>query len=311
MPKLFTESQNAGSLKTAGDGTFPVLLISPGQGASGYYSEEVIAQYAAEAWPKGTHVYLDHLKEGESRTPEKLLGILVEETTVAADGSAVNRFKPFKRHQEWIEEVAPYVGLSISVRGDGKVGTIDGKSTTIVESLDPHITNTVDLVSYAGRGGKFLESFLEEANATEITSTQTEPSAGAAKGNKTMTEEQIAELLALKPLVESLVAKMDARESAEADADANKVEVTEALASAVEAMRAVESAEVTPSVKDRLIERIKSGDFDVEDAIAADKTYREEIIKSLGAETSVNLNESIGAGIRSTEGAVDTNVNGW
>src|SRR5690349_5992637 len=81
--KTLVESRGAGSVKApAADGSFEVVLIAPGQGSSGYYSEEVIRDYAPTAWPKGTHVYLDHLKEGETRSPERLLGALVEDTVI-------------------------------------------------------------------------------------------------------------------------------------------------------------------------------------------------------------------------------------
>jgi hypothetical protein len=280
MTKLLTESHAPGNLVAKGDGTYPVVLISPGRGSSGYYSETLIESYAPQAWPKGTHVYLDHLKEGETRSPEKLLGTLIEETTVDESGNAVNRFKPLSKHAEWIEEIAPFVGLSISAQGTGKPGTIDGEPAYVVETLDPHVTNTVDIVSYAGRGGKFLESFLEEANASENPGSQVQES-GATKGNGTMTlEEQVAALLVS---VGALVQKIDARESAEADAAAVVPEVKAQVAEAVEATRKVAEAEISASLKATLNEGILNGEYDVDAAIAKDVAYREEIRAELAA----------------------------
>jgi hypothetical protein len=306
--KVLVESVGAGALSKSADGTYPVVLISPGRGSSGLYSEALIESYAPAAWPKGTHVYLDHLKEGETRTPEKLLGTLVEETTINGDGAAVNRFKPLSKHREWIEEIAPFVGLSISAQGTGQTESIDGQDVLVVETLEPHITNTVDIVSYAGRGGKFLESFLEEANASaEVPSTQAESTSGATKGTSTMTlEEQVTALI---ETVNALVAKIDARELAEAADAAAGADVRAEVALAVDAALAVESAEVATSTHDLLIEQIKGGAYDVNSAIQKDKELREEIRAEFEAK---GLIESVGG--TSVNGAVSTDslsVTGW
>jgi len=303
MTKTLVETRGAGSVKApAADGSFEVVLIAPGQGSSGYYTEELLREYAPAAWPKGTHVYLDHLKKGETRSPERLLGALVEETVIdPATGEAKNRFKPLSKHREWVEEVREYVGLSISAQGDGREGEIDGRSTFIVESLDPNVTNTVDVVSYAGRGGRFLESYLEEANTT-----LSDSPAGSGKETNTMTvEEQIAHLTSI---VEGLVAKIDAREATAT----HEVEVDEAVKAerknAVEAAQAVADAELTESQRKLLYARIEAGDYDVSAAIDADKALREEIRADLEAK---NLNE---AGSSASGGPKDENlyeVTGW
>lgn len=301
MSKVLIENTPSGSIKPAADGSYPVVLISPGQGSSGYYREEVIADYAPAAFPKGTHVYLDHLKEGETRTPEKLLGTLIEDTVVNESGEAVNRFKPLKKHAEWIEEVRGVVGMSVSVRGDGRPGEINGVNTLIVESLDPHITNTVDLVSYAGRGGRFLESYLEEALAADQEDThQSEPLAEHRKDNETMAlEEQVADLI---ESVKGLVAKIDARESKDEtpDADADR-------AAAVAAVVAVESADISDATKARLTEGIKAGNYDVDSVIEAEKALREEIRAEFEARTL----EEAGASAANGGNSDLTDVKGW
>ena len=300
-----TESAKLG---TATDGSYPIVLISPGQGTSGYYHEQVIRDYAPTAFPKGTHVYLDHLKEGEQRTPEKLLGTLIEDTTVNDAGEAVNRFKPLRKHAEWIEEVKSFVGMSVAVRGSARKGEVDGNPTAIVESLDPHITNTVDVVSYAGRGGRFLESFLDEANAAdkETPSTHAESSAGTAKGNDTMTlEEQLAKLI---PIVESLVTKIEARESAEAEAAEKVAEAEAERVAAVEAAKAVAGSELTESVRADLYTQIAAGNYDVQGVIDRDKALREEIRQEF---TESGFVEAGASAAGSAGAAVDTDVKGW
>lgn len=281
---VFREARPAGSIGEATDGTFPVVVMTPGQGSSAYYREDVIRRDISTALPAGTHVYLDHLKKGETRSAERLLGYLTEDTTVDENGHAVNHFKPLSKHREWLEEVKHLVGLSISIDGEGKRGIVDGRETIIAESFTPNITNSVDVVPYAGRGGRFLESYLEEANADEETRTLAE--SGSTEGNEYIMADIDKE--AVEALVESvngLVATITARESAEAEAANEATDVAADRAAAVDAVIAVESAEgLTESVKDRLLEQIKDGNYDVAEAIEADAKYREEVVTSLGGE---------------------------
>lgn len=294
--------EDAKRLEADKDGSYPVVLISPGQGSSGFYTEEVIREYAPAALPKGSHVYLDHLKEGETRTPERLLGTLIEDTQVDEEGNAVNRFKPLSKHAEWIEEVRPHVGLSISVHGTGREEVIDGRKTVVVETLDPHITNTVDLVSYAGRGGRFLESYLEEA-IQDSKPNPAETSAGTEEGKNSMelTAEQI-----------SALATAIAGQLPQANVEPPEPQIVadpEDRTAAIEATLKVESAEISKSVKDRLIEGIKAGNYEVDAVIAETVALREEI--------KTELTESLGAGVGSSaagDGAGagnDYEIKGW
>lgn len=319
----FVESVGAPLGATREDGSYPVVLITPGQGTSGFYHESVIQEYAPTALPKGTHVYLDHLREGEERSPSKLLGYLCEDTTVDDEGNAHNRFMPLSKHREWIEEVKSLVGLSVAVAGEGRAGEVNGRKTVIVESLRPSVTNTVDMVSYAGRGGRFLESYLEEANQEEgdtptdnldpdspegaVEDRTLSDAGGTTKGNESMTysEEQINSLISG---VSDLVAKLT--ESAKAAGEQPSVD--EDRAAAVDAVRAVESADISDATKARLLEGIKAGNYDVEADIEHEKALRE----SLREELRVELTESLGSGLGSSAGGAsasddDYTVKGW
>lgn len=291
------------------DGSYAIVLITPGQGSSGFYREDVIRDYAPAAFPKGTHVYLDHLKEGETRTPGKLLGTLIEETTVNDDGEAVNRFKPLTKHREWIEEVKPYVGFSVAVAGEGRRGEVNGRQTVIVESLTPSITNTVDLVSYAGRGGRFLESYLEEANSLEEGArTQPDPQDGSRKENETTmtyTEEQVTNLIAG---VESLVAKLTESLNPEPK---GKDEVAEDRFAAIEAVRAVEAADISDKAKARLLEGIKAGNYDVAELIEEAETERKELREALEAQLEAEVGASARSFNESASNSSTIEVKGW
>lgn len=276
----FIES-STGAFSDAVDGSYPVTLLTPGQGATAYYSEEVVARDAPAAFPKGTHVYLDHLQKGEQRTAAKILGTLVADTTIReSDGAAVNRFLPVNSWKPLVEDVHKIAGLSINAAGTAKIGVIDGKATRIAESIDYSVTNSVDLVSYPGRAGSgFTESYdalYAEAIAAGL-DVQTESSAPGEleEGRRMALEEQVTDLTAavagLTTLVESLVPK-----APEVEAVDEKV----ARADLVKAIRAVESAEVPTSVKDRLIESLENGTADgaaVATEVAGIVSLREEI----------------------------------
>ncbi len=308
MTKILTEETPGGVLSPAKGDTYPVVLITPGQGTSGYYREDVIREYAPEAFPKGTHVYLDHLKEGEQRTPEKLLGYLTEDTVVNEQGEAINQFKPLKKHREWIEEIRGVVGLSVAVAGEGSPTIIDGRQTLMVESLTPSVTNTVDLVSYAGRGGRFLESYLQEANSADVEDerTQSDPQPGSRKEIETMaiSEEQVT---ALVESVESLVAALtESNKPVEKSVD----EIAEDRKAAVAAVKAVESADISDETKAALIEGIEAGDYDVAPAIEREKALTE----SIRARLEEQILTEAGASARGTltESASDpVAVKGW
>lgn len=301
---LFIESQKVGSVGVAEDGTYPVTILTPGLGATAYYSETVIARDAPKAFPKGTHVYLTHQRgEGGEPDPDRLLGSLVNDTTIReSDGAAVNRFKPLRRHADFIEDVHQLVGLSIAARGSSTMGTIDGKQVRIAESIDYSIANTVDVVSYPGRKGS---GFVESAFAKSVEEVQPEASATGNQEegvNMTEVEKQVADLATglskLTTLVESIVPAAPAAEEVDAKADRAK---------AVAAARLVESAEVSEDLKTQLIEGINEGNYEVEAAIASHTKLRESIREELKTEFA----ESAVAGAAGAAGTANVTVNGW
>lgn len=300
----FVESLSSALGGKSGDG-YPVVLLTPGLGASAYYSESVIAKYAPTAFPKGTHVYLTHGRmAGGEPDPEKLLGTLVEDTTIReSDGAAVNRFVPVATRAEFVEAVHKHVGLSVSARGNATIGTIDGRQVKIAESIDYAINNTVDMVSYPGRAGS---GFVESAFAQYAEDVQTEPSAPGEQenGNKMpITEEQFTELTesvkALTTLVESALPKAPAAEELDAAKDRK---------AAVDATRIVEAAKLPDETKTALIEGIAEGNYEVEAEIAKVTALRE----SLKAEVEAEFKESHIVGASGTGGAGEAvTVKGW
>jgi hypothetical protein len=161
--KTFKESSSA---PTRVGNTWRAVLITPGKGASGIYSESVLREYGPIAFPKGTHSYVDHpSEEGEVRSPKNLIGVLAEDAKYEKGVGVVAKIQVMPHWKEFVEAVAPHTGLSIYAMGEGSQND-DGD--IVVESLVPNVQNSVDLVSYAGRpGSKLAEKLYESAIAVE------------------------------------------------------------------------------------------------------------------------------------------------
>lgn len=289
MTTLFTESAVA-PIKTE-SGNWRAVLITPGKGSSGIYTEEMLKEHGAIAFPKGTHSYIDHpTKEGEVRSPKNLMGVLAEDARYEDGVGLVAELQVMPHWKEFVEAVAPHTGLSIYAMGEGSYND-DGD--LIVESLTPHTQNSVDLVSYAGRPGsglaeKLYESaiaaFVESGAATAETETE------IMEGNPDMEE--------LKAMLEELNTKFAALAetlTTPADEPAEEVEAVDPVEVAAEVAEAVAEAALPAASRKAVYEAMKAGK-PVEDAIVAQK----ELIESLKA----TLVESVPAVASAEEVAV-------
>jgi hypothetical protein len=148
------------------DGSRRVRLISPGQGSSGYYSREVLAKYTAEALPKGTLVYLDHMsdeefQEGRGRSIKDIAGKLLTDPVYEADapegeGSYTN-IKFTESVEPLIKDVLDVIAVSVEVHAGKK----DSKGNIVEMHADP--LNSLAVVPVGGRDGRIFESFRAKA----------------------------------------------------------------------------------------------------------------------------------------------------
>jgi hypothetical protein len=127
------------------------VLITPGKGSSGVYTEAMLKEYGPKAFKKGTHSYVDHPRSEEDiRSPKNLIGVLAEDARYEEGVGLVAELEVMPHWKEFVEAVAPHTGLSIYAMGEGNYND-DGE--VVVENLIPHTQNSVDLVSYPGRPG--------------------------------------------------------------------------------------------------------------------------------------------------------------
>ena len=165
MPQLLTESSSA-PVKSGNN--WRAVLITPGKGSSGVYTEEMLKEYGPDAFRKGTHSYVDHPRdESDIRSPKNLIGVLAEDARYEDGVGLVAELNVMPHWKEFVEAVAPHTGLSIYAMGEGNYND-DGD--VVVENLVPHVQNSVDLVSYPGRPGSKLADKLYEAAMAMVSS---------------------------------------------------------------------------------------------------------------------------------------------
>jgi len=158
MAQLLTESSSAP--EKVGN-RWRAVLITPGKGSSGIYTEETLRKSGPTAFKKGTHSYVDHPRnEADIRSPKNLIGVLAEDARYEEGVGLVAELDIMPHWKEFVEAVAPHTGLSIYAMGEGNYND-DGE--VVVESLVAHTQNSVDLVSYPGRPGSKLADKLYEA----------------------------------------------------------------------------------------------------------------------------------------------------
>ena len=270
MTTLFTESAVA-PVKSS-ENTWKATLITPGKGSSGFYSESLLKEYGPVAFPKGTHSYIDHpVAEGEVRSPKNLMGVLTEDARYEDGVGLVAEIQVMPHWKEFVEAVAPHTGLSIYASGEGSRNE-DGVFT--IETLEPSVMNSVDLVSYAGRPGSGLAEKLYEsalaAFSAEGTAATAETVTPIEEGNPNMDEikEMIAELpkLVAAAITESLTPAEEPEEKDEID-----------VAAVAEAMVAANLPEVS---RKAVYESLLNG-VELADAIESQKALVESVAAHL------------------------------
>lgn len=251
-------------------------IINEGKGSSATYPAAVLKEFGPTAWPQGTHVFLNHLGEGErdersgSHDIRDLVGVF-ESTPefVESDGGLYAEIKFFEKHRAFMEEIAPYVGLSIEANGEVDD---DGNVTSLIESP----LNAVSVVPRAGRGGKLLElveSFREAESDRMNPSDKGEPNGSpAVPERKPMNEQEI------KALAEALAAAIKPEFAALTEALTPKpVETPKDEPDFAAVVEAAVEADLSKSSRARVVEAVKSGK-DLNEALATEKSLKDEIL---------------------------------
>lgn len=240
-------------------------LIGIGRGSRALYTSECM-QTAAAAFPIGTKINADHSswREKEDR-PEgsitTMIGVIASEPVAEGDGA----YAEVEFVEEWaatIEQIAPYVGLSVHARINYSEETEDG--LPIATAFVPHPLNTVDVVTVAGARGKLIE--VMESISYDIMGSEN------VKERNKMTPEDIDNLV--KRVVSEVTEALKPTPITEPD-EVDIAAVTEALI----------AADLPKIARDQVFAAVKNGTV-LEEAIDAQKSYIAEVAKSLEVEES-------------------------
>lgn len=145
------------------DGIAPIRLIKPGWGSSGYYPANVLRRDGPLVFRRGMQMHFDHQTEREAKErPEgsvrTLVGVLDSDAKWEEGGPVGPGLyadaKVFEQYRSMLNEMAPYIGVSIRASGRATKGEAEGRKGYIVEAIVA--ANTTDYVTRAGAGGMIL-----------------------------------------------------------------------------------------------------------------------------------------------------------
>jgi hypothetical protein len=148
------------------DGNALVKIIAPGWGSSGYYSKEMLKRDAPKVYVPATHMHIDHPTSSQEKgRPERslttLAGVITEKARFLEDGpngpGVYAEARVFEQYRNFLNETAPFIGISHRALGKAKTGEAEGKSGKIIESLDKCLS--VDFVTLPGAGGSLVQMY--------------------------------------------------------------------------------------------------------------------------------------------------------
>lgn len=274
--------KEAGVLGTvSGKKTWYARLIATGSGSSGFYTGEALQNTGPAAWPIGTKINADHQSwEDYMNFPagsvKTLIGVISSTPEYKDDGTDLpGLYANVEFSNEWapfIEQFAPFLGMSIQAQGYGEERTAEGQ--TIIDGFVPSVLNTVDLVAAAGAKGQLLEAIESYKESDTLIS----------KIVENFTSDESRKDIGMKP--EDITALAEALATALAPAF---TKITEALTPVVEevVVETVDNAEIVEALvaselpktgRARVLEALKAG-TEVAAAITAEKEYVAEVLK--------------------------------
>lgn len=247
-----------------GDGKYRIRIIVPGQGSSGIYTAENLAE-SAPLFKAGTEMFIDHPTETEEwERPERSIrdyaGVFLEDATVGEDGALYTVCKVFSGVNELIKDKWEHIGVSINawcadpISEDGIVPPIAG-------------VRSVDFVTTPGAGGAIIDLLESNRNDNYV------KEAGMDKDIESKFDELKASLIeALSSKLEAAVATIQ-----EAKAEEPTEEASVDVDSVLEAGRKIAESGLPEAAIVRVREAVKAG-ADVDSALESERAYLKEAV---------------------------------
>ncbi|MET4703034.1 hypothetical protein [Frigoribacterium sp. UYMn621] len=234
------------TLRAVEGNRWAATLISPGQGSSGVYSESVLRESAARAFPAGTKLWFGHPKAGQGpgeRDPRDQWGFLPEDAQYQEGVGIVATPQVLDHWKAVVESLGTQAALSVFA-----IGESDEEGN--VTSLLAEVTNSVDIVSYPGRSGSGLTQKLYEAARAASPKPAVEASAEDHMEEGNM-DELTKAIEALTVLLTSHITESKAAVATAVEAEASAESVETAVESAViaygEKATLIDDAKLLPS----------------------------------------------------------------
>lgn len=247
-----------------GDGKYRIRIIVPGQGSSGIYTAENLAE-SAPLFKAGTEMFIDHPTETEEwERPERSIrdyaGVFLEDATVGEDGALYTVCKVFSGVNELIKDKWEHIGVSINawcadpISENGIVPPIAG-------------VRSVDFVTTAGAGGAIVDLLESNRNDNYV------KEAGMDKEIESKFDELKASLIeAISSKLEAAVATIQ-----EAKAEEPTEEASVDVDSVLEAGRKIAESGLPEAAIVRVREAVKAG-ADVDSALESERAYLKEAV---------------------------------
>lgn len=250
-----------------GDGKYRIRIIVPGQGSSGIYTTENLAE-SAPLFKAGTEMFIDHPTETEEwERPERSIrdyaGVFLEDATVGEDGALYTVCKVFSGVNELIKDKWEHIGVSINawcadpVSENGIVPPIAG-------------VRSVDFVTTPGAGGAIIDLLESNRNDNYV------KEAGMDKEIESKFDELKGEIASV---IEALGSKLEAAMATiqEAKAEEPTEEASVDVDSVLEAGRKIAESGLPEAAIVRVREAVKAG-ADVDSALESERAYLKEAV---------------------------------
>ena len=262
-------------------------LVGTGLGSSSFHSEEALKNSGPAAFPKGTHIHMDHQTDSERwERPEKsvktIIGVIASEPTyhyagetVVVDDESIDidmdgLYAKTEYLDEWapfVEQVSDHVGLSISFSATLK-DEEHASGLPIIEAYIPTPTNSVDLVTRPGAKGKVLRA-LESFHATMEQYNETiREDAGMTPEDIKAVAEALKEAI-LPALTEAVKPEAPVEDNATEELETALTEAKKATADVAEALIA---ASLPEAARKKVYTAVESG-VELSEAIKTEQDY--------------------------------------
>lgn len=266
-----------------GDGKYRIRIIVPGQGSSGIYTAENLAE-SAPLFKAGTEMFIDHPTETEEwERPERSIrdyaGVFLEDATVGEDGALYTVCKVFSGVNDLIKDKWEHIGVSINAWCADPIS-----ETGIVPPIAG--VRSVDFVTTPGAGGAIVDLLESNRNDNYV------KEAGMDKEIESKFDELKASL------IEALDSKLEAAMATiqEAKAQEPTEEASVDVDSVLEAGRKIAESGLPEAAIVRVREAVKTG-ADVDSALESERAYLKEAVAATATpvdDTPVNTFKKIG-----------------